>query len=69
MLWLKSCPRCDTGDLYGGSDMYGKFILCLQCGYYLNEAEEIVLKYPRGVAVEAAPKKRAGRKATAAVAA
>ena len=45
MLWLKSCPRCDKGDLYQDNDIYGRYILCLQCGYYLTEAEEVVFRY------------------------
>jgi hypothetical protein len=24
--------------------MYGRYIACLQCGYYLTEAEEVVLR-------------------------
>ncbi len=43
-LWLRSCPRCQ-GDLYEEKDMYGRFIACLQCAYYLSEAEEVLLKY------------------------
>ena len=35
MLWLKGCPRC-SGDLYEKSDKYGRFLLCLQCGLYLE---------------------------------
>lgn len=35
VLWLKGCPRC-RGDLYETSDRYGRFILCLQCGHYLE---------------------------------
>ena len=33
MVWLKACPRCHTGDLNLVSDMYGKYLQCLQCGY------------------------------------
>ena len=32
MIFLKSCPRC-KGDMITSSDMYGKFMECLQCGY------------------------------------
>lgn len=32
MIFLKECPRCQ-GDLSEGSDAYGKFVSCLQCGY------------------------------------
>jgi len=45
MFWLKSCPKCDTGDLYDSQDQYGRYIACLQCGHYLTEAEEVVLRY------------------------
>ena len=30
---LKSCPRCETGDLALDSDPYGGYIKCAQCGY------------------------------------
>jgi hypothetical protein len=45
MLWLKCCPRCNSGDLYESRDMYGSYVACLQCGYYLTEAEEVALRY------------------------
>ena len=32
MLKLKGCPRCQ-GALYLASDMYGKYVNCLQCGF------------------------------------
>ncbi len=38
MLWLKQCPKC-TGDLDGERDMYGEFVACMQCGYYLSDSE------------------------------
>jgi hypothetical protein len=44
MAWLKCCPRCN-GDLYENQDMYGGYIACVQCGCYLSEGEEVVLKY------------------------
>jgi hypothetical protein len=44
MVWLKCCPRCD-GDLYRGTDHYGDYLACLQCGRYLTEAEEVVVRY------------------------
>ncbi|MBI4202200.1 MAG: hypothetical protein HY532_03680 [Chloroflexi bacterium] len=37
-LWLKQCPKCQ-GDLFLDRDMYGPFVSCLQCGYYLNEGQ------------------------------
>ena len=39
MYWMKSCPRCE-GDLFDGSDIYGRYVSCMQCGHYLTEAEE-----------------------------
>ena len=44
MLWLKSCPRRERGDLYEGRDGHGPFIACLQCGHYLSDTEEVVLR-------------------------
>ncbi len=32
MLLLKTCPRCH-GDLQLRSDMAGKYLSCIQCGY------------------------------------
>jgi len=31
MYFLKQCPRCN-GDLVAGSDQYGDYVSCLQCG-------------------------------------
>jgi len=42
---LKCCPRCNTGALYKSGDMYGSYIACLHCGYYLTEAQEVTLGY------------------------
>ncbi len=43
VLWLRCCPRCN-GDLCGSGDMYGQYVICAQCGYYLSEAEEAALR-------------------------
>lgn len=32
MLKLKGCPKCQ-GSLYLATDMYGRYINCLQCGF------------------------------------
>lgn len=40
--WFKECPRCG-GDLREESDIYGRYISCVQCGYILNQREETVL--------------------------
>jgi hypothetical protein len=44
VLWLKSCPKCG-GDLSEDRDQYGPYISCVQCGHYLTEAEEVLLRY------------------------
>ena len=31
-IYLKQCPRCN-GDVGVGSDQYGRYLHCLQCGY------------------------------------
>ena len=33
IIWLKACPRCETGTVMVDRDVYGWNILCLQCGY------------------------------------
>ncbi len=38
LMWFKECPKCQ-GDLWMDRDMYGPFVACLQCGYYLNETQ------------------------------
>jgi len=40
--WLKQCPRCQ-GDLRQESDIYGVYVACVQCGYIVNQAEEMRL--------------------------
>lgn len=40
--WLKQCPRC-RGDLRDESDIYGRYVACVQCGYILKEDEEALL--------------------------
>ena len=40
--WLKVCSRCH-GDLREESDIYGKYVACVQCGYILlSEEEELI---------------------------
>lgn len=65
MIWLKSCPRCNEGDLYEERDLYGRFLACLQCGYYLTEAEEVVLRYRSACRQAALAEKSDSRKAPA----
>ncbi len=50
MVWLKCCPRCN-GDLCENEDLYGRYTVCVQCGYYLSEVEEVVLKYSSPIQV------------------
>ncbi len=38
MFWLKSCPRC-RGDVAAREDIYGKDVLCIQCGHRLRPQE------------------------------
>lgn len=44
MIYFKRCPRC-KGDLREGSDTFGSYIACLQCGCYFTDAEELALLY------------------------
>ena len=43
MLYFKGCLKC-RGDLQEGSDVYGRYISCLQCSHYLTEDEEAQLR-------------------------
>jgi hypothetical protein len=43
MLWLKGCPRCH-GDLFLERDIGASYVVCIQCGYTLSEAQEQHLK-------------------------
>ena len=44
MIYLKRCPRC-KGDLHEGSDTFGSYIACLQCGCYFTDAEKVAFLY------------------------
>ena len=44
MVWFKRCPRCEDGDLVEDSDIYSRFVICLQCGCYLAAEEEHLVK-------------------------
>ena len=33
MLWFKSCPKCERGDMIEGQDQYGAYMECVQCGF------------------------------------
>ena len=49
MMWFKKCPKC-VGDLHEGSDQYGPFVKCAQCGYTLNAMQETALRKGSGLA-------------------
>lgn len=55
MLKLRGCPKCQ-GALNLASDMYGRYISCLQCGFSRDLPD--VLPQAR-VAVSAAPEVQA----------
>ena len=42
MVWLKSCPRCERGDLMLEAEREGWSINCLQCGY-TKDVEDPIL--------------------------
>ena len=57
MIHFKACPRC-RGDVHVSSDIYGRYMECLQCGYEYEAAEEGARALPdleeaQGVKVEA----------------
>ena len=39
MMMLKACPRC-SGDLLESSDMYGRYVQCIQCGHVADLPSE-----------------------------
>jgi len=53
IVWMKACQRCKTGDLHLKSDMYGKYIQCIQCGFTQD------LKVDKGAEKEPAGKPKA----------
>ena len=56
MFWLRSCPRCN-GDLTENQDWYGRYVDCVQCGHYLSEVEEVVVRYSTPIQVVEATEK------------
>jgi transcription initiation factor TFIIIB Brf1 subunit/transcription initiation factor TFIIB len=34
-MWTKMCPKCG-GDFYVRQDIYGKEVICIQCGLILS---------------------------------
>ena len=62
MLLFKSCPRCGNGDLSTYVDLYGDMVLCLQCGHYLSDAEQVSLGLPvTGLELSTGPSRRRRR--------
>ena len=51
MLKLKGCPRCQ-GTLNLASDMYGRYVNCLQCGFIRDLPDTLP---QAGTAAPAAP--------------
>lgn len=33
MFYFKTCPKCKTGIIEHGSDMWGQYLQCLNCGF------------------------------------
>ena len=60
MLKLKGCPKCQ-GALNLVSDMYGRYVNCLQCGFTKDLPD--TLPQPRAVAGEAPELQTVQRKA------
>ena len=47
MLKLKGCPKCQ-GSLYLATDMYGRYINCLQCGFTRDLPDTLTPAKPVG---------------------
>ena len=56
MFLLKACPRC-SGDLREDSDKYGRFLLCLQCGYHKSDTKDTVPEFMPVVSRRCRPRK------------
>ena len=41
MMWLKSCPRCQTGVIVMDRDAVGRYIQYLHCGYMRDFEDKI----------------------------
>ena len=44
MYWLKQCTKCN-GDLASGSDQYGPYVSCMQCGRF-QDWDAMAVKSP-----------------------
>ena len=60
MLKLRGCPKCQ-GALHLASDMYGRYVNCLQCGFTRDLPETTA--QPRTVAAAAPEYRKPERKA------
>ena len=49
VIQFKACPKCH-GDLIEGSDQYGSYLSCIQCGRYMA----VTTKKPAGAGKYAA---------------
>ncbi len=49
MIYLKACYRCD-GDVEYTSDMYGAYLACLQCGYFIDSKQMAIAAARLGAA-------------------
>ena len=53
MYWLKQCTKCG-GDLASGSDQYGPYVSCMQCGRY-QETESMEARFPAATVIADLP--------------
>ena len=53
VFWLVRCARCG-GDLYLGSDQYGRFIACVQCSHELTKEQKRALWHRPSTSVQEA---------------
>jgi len=52
MLRLKSCPRCEKGDVTFDRDQYGWYEYCIQCGYRRDLASMSKLRRQQALGVK-----------------
>ena len=48
MIWFKSCPRCQRGDVILDRDIYSWYVQCLQCGYMKDLENSRPIKVTNG---------------------
>ncbi|MCH8205556.1 MAG: hypothetical protein IH956_00960 [Chloroflexi bacterium] len=60
-IWLKSCPRCQTGAVVLDRDVYGEYVQCLHCGYMKDPGDGSEFKgLQRKLKARAAAKREKG---------